>query len=121
MAYLEDEPAGEAMETLISHAHDSNIQLLMSVVNAAEIWYAIARNSSEARANQRLTDLHQLGISFQPADMPLALEAAKFKTKHRMSLADCFAAALAATMKAALVTGDREFEQVVGQVKIHWL
>jgi predicted nucleic acid-binding protein len=33
----------------------------------------------------------------------------RFKAKHRMSYNDCFAAALAKTRKAELVTGDLEF------------
>ena len=121
MAYLEDEPAGESVETLIIEAQENGIPLLMSVVNAAEVWYAFARQASEAQANQSLTELQQLGVELQPADIVLALEAAKFKAKHKMSLADCFAAALAKQRKAELVTGDQEFRQVDKEVKLFWL
>jgi len=38
-----------------------------------------------------------------------------------MSFADCFAAALAKQNKAHLVTGDREFKQVEGEIAISWL
>jgi len=38
-----------------------------------------------------------------------------------MALGDCFAAALAKELKADLVTGDQEFKQVEGQVKVQWL
>jgi predicted nucleic acid-binding protein len=38
-----------------------------------------------------------------------------------MSYADCFAAALAKTRKAELVTGDREFKQVENDVRVRWL
>jgi predicted nucleic acid-binding protein len=38
-----------------------------------------------------------------------------------MSYADCFAAALAKLKKAELVTGDKEFRQVDGDVKVLWL
>jgi predicted nucleic acid-binding protein len=47
--------------------------------------------------------------------------AAQFKVKGKMSFADCFAAALAKENKADLVTGDQEFKQVEGEVKIHWM
>ena len=39
----------------------------------------------------------------------------------RMSYADCFAAALAKLRKAELVTGDKEFKQVEGEVKVLWI
>ena len=39
-----------------------------------------------------------------------------------MSLADCFAAALAKTRNAELVTGDREFKVIESELKkIRWL
>ena len=121
MAYLGDEQAGAEVETLIVEAHEDSLPLHMSVVNAAEVWYALARRASEAKANQSLTELSQLGIKFEEVDMDLALGAARFKAQHKMSLADCFAAALALRLKADLVTGDKEFGQVESDVRIFWL
>ncbi len=121
MAYLEDEPTGEQVESLIADAHEGGTPLMMSVVNVAEVWYGFARRSSEDKANQGVSELKQLGIEFIDADLKLALEAARFKAQHKMSLADCFAAALAKENKADLVTGDQEFKQVEGEVKILWM
>ena len=50
-----------------------------------------------------------------------ARRAAELKAKKKMSYADCFAAALAKLRKAELVTGDKEFRQVAGEVKILWI
>jgi predicted nucleic acid-binding protein len=47
--------------------------------------------------------------------------AADFKARHRLSLADAFAAALAKELKAELVTGDPEFKTLEKELKIHWL
>jgi len=38
-----------------------------------------------------------------------------------MSYADCYAAALAKLRKAKLVTGDRDFKQVEGEIKVMWI
>lgn len=121
MAYLEDEPAGEQVEDTMVEAHENKIPLMMTVVNAAEVWYIFARKSSETEADQSLAELRQLGIEFVDVDWKLAQEAARFKAKCKMSLADCFAAALAKENKAELVTGDQEFKQVEGEVKISWM
>ncbi len=94
---------------------------MMTVVNAGEIWYITARETSEAEADRTIIELAQLGIRFFDADWKLAREASGFKVKGRMSFADCFASALAKENKADLVTGDPEFKQVEGEVKIHWL
>jgi predicted nucleic acid-binding protein len=40
---------------------------------------------------------------------------------HKMSYADCFAAALAMKKKCELATGDKEFKQVEKDVKIKWM
>ena len=121
MAYLEDESSAQKVAELIGDAHEHGIPLLMSVVNAGEVWYILAREVSEAEADKALHDLRQLGIEFQDVDLKLARLAGGFKAKHRMSYADCFAAALAREHKAELVTGDKEFKQVENDVHVRWL
>jgi ribonuclease VapC len=85
------------------------------------VWYILAREASIADADQSVAELRGLGIEFVGADWKLTREAAGFKAKHKMSYADCFAAALAKEQKADLVTGDREFKQVEGEVKVQWV
>lgn len=121
LAYLKDEPAGEQVENLIADAHESGASLAMSIVNLAEVWYNIARLSDEKRGDQAVTEVRQLGIELVEVDWDLAHAAAAFKARHKMSLADCFAAALAKARKAELVTGDAEFKQVESQVSVRWL
>jgi ribonuclease VapC len=121
LAYLEGEPAGQQVIDIIADAHESGIPLMMTVVNAGEIWYITARGTSEDEADRTLLDLTQLGIQLLQADWKLAREAARFKSKGKMSFADCFAAALAKENKADLVTGDREFKQVENEIRIVWL
>lgn len=121
IAYLEGEPAAERVADHIADAHDDDIPLFMSVVNAGEVWYIIAREASVSDADRSILQLRQLGIEFVDANWPLAHEAGGFKSKYKMSFADCFAAALAKQKKAVLLTGDREFKQVESQVTIDWL
>jgi uncharacterized protein len=122
IAYLEDEPAGKKVADVISEANEHQTMLLMSVVNASEVWYILARGTSKNEADKALDDLISLGIRFIDADWNLAHRAARFKGKHTMSLADAFAAALAQQEKGAvLLTGDKEFTQVEREVKIMWV
>jgi predicted nucleic acid-binding protein len=121
MAYLEDEASAEKVADIIADAHEEKIPLLMTVVNAGEVWYILAREVSVAEADASVRQLRQLGIEFINADWDLAREAGGFKAKHKMSFADCFAAALAKQRKAHLVTGDQEFKQVEADVIINWL
>ena len=121
LAYLGDEASSQAVADLIAGAHENRVPMYMSSVNAGEVWYILAREISETEADKAVADLVGLGIELIDTDWPLTRIAAGFKARHRMSYADCFAAALAKNHKADLVTGDKEFKQVEGEVGIHWL
>ena len=121
IAYLEGEHAAEKVADLIADAHDDGIPLFMSVVNAGEVWYIIAREASVNEADRSILQMRQLGIEFVDANWGLAHEAGSYKSKYKMSFADCFAAALARQKRAVLLTGDAEFKQVEKEVTIDWL
>jgi ribonuclease VapC len=121
IAYLEDEPAGRQIAQLISSAHATDVPVMMTVVNVGEVWYIIAREVSEEDANSSIKQLRDLRIQFVEADWELTLAAARLKANHKMSYADCYAAALAKHKKADLVTGDKEFKSVEDQVAVLWV
>jgi ribonuclease VapC len=121
LAYLGDEASARAVADLITNAHENRIPMVMSVVNAGEVWYILSREISEAQADSALTDLTGLGIELIDVDWPLTRVAGAFKARHKMSYADCFAAALAKDRQSELVTGDKEFKQVEGEISIRWL
>ncbi len=121
IAYLEDEPSAQQIADLIANAHEEEIPIYITVVNVGEVWYTIAREISEEEANSSVKELHDLRIQFEDVNWELTREAARFKSRHKMSYADCYAAALANSHKADLVTGDREFRVIENQVKIHWV
>jgi uncharacterized protein len=121
IAFLEDEPSGEKVEELIATAHEEEIPMYMSVINVGEVWYTLAREISEEEANTSVKVLRDLRIQFEDANWELAQEAARFKSQNKMSYADCFAAALAKSKKADLVTGDNEFRQLDDEIKISWI
>ncbi len=121
IAYLEDEAAAEKVADIIADAHEQEIPLFMSVVNAGEVWYIVARQTSAAEADASIKQLRDLGIDFVDADWDLAKNAGYFKSRNKMSFADCFAAALAKQKKAHLATGDPEFKQIEAEITITWL
>src|SRR5258706_12597122 len=100
LAYLGGEASGQEIADLIADAHENSIPMCMSVINAGEVWYILAREISEAQADQAMTDLRGLGIEVVDADWPITHVAAAFKAHHKMSYADCFAAALAKIRKS---------------------
>ena len=121
LAYLGGEASGQEVADLITSAHENRAPLYMSIINTGEVWYILAREISEAQADKAVADLKGLGIEFIDADWSLTRTAGTFKARYRMSYADCFAAALAKDRKCELVTGDKEFKQIEGEVNVHWV
>ncbi len=121
IAYLEDEPSAPQIADLIASAHEEGIPVYITVVNAGEVWYHIAREVSEEDAHSSIKELRDLRIQFVDADWELTQEAARFKSQNKMSYADCYAAGLAKEKKADLVTGDKEFKPLDGEIKISWV
>ena len=123
VAFLLDEPAAEEVEKLLLSVAEEDTRALLCVVNWGEVYYSIARAESESIAEQKMRELATLGIELVPVsdDLELVREAARLKARHKMSYADCFAAALAKIRNAELVTGDEEFRQVEKAIRVMWL
>ena len=123
IAFFEDEPAAEEVEKLLVKAEAGTHKLLLSVVNWGEIYYNTMRRVSQEAAEQKAREIAGLAIELVPveADLHLARQAAIYKATKKLAYADAFAAALAKIRNAELVTGDPEFKQIDGEVKIGWL
>jgi len=121
IVYLEKESGVDQMIELFQVARDSGKELLLSVVNWGEVYYITLREAGRERAEAVAQLISTLPIQIIPVDLELTKQAAEFKAIKKMSYGDCFAAALAKLRKAELVTGDEEFKQVEGEVKILWI
>lgn len=121
MAFFEDEPGANVVRDLILKAEENRINLLISVVNLGEVWYSIARNNSPEIADQYIGEINGMAIDVVDVDWQLTRQAAAFKAGGNISYADCFAAALAKLKKAELITGDKEFKSLEGEIKISWI
>jgi len=109
------------MIEIFRSARDSGKTCLLSAVNWGEVYYITLREAGQPRADEVAHVISTLPIHVVQADLEFAKQAAIFKSKKKMSYADCFAAALAKHRRVELVTGDKEFKQVEGEVKVLWL
>lgn len=121
LALFFDEPGAEKMEHLFQTASEADRPVFISAVNWAEVLYKMERKHGKAgyetaRQFERTTPLEAVSV-----DRELAESAALLKNEYKMGLADAFAAALAKSKKAELVTADHEFKALEKEIKIHWL
>ena len=121
MAFFEDRAGADKVEELLAKAADAKRPLVMSVVNCGEVFYSIWRAHGEKQANAKVQEIAQLPIEIIDVDLEFAKLAATLKAEYNLPYADCFAAALARSRKATLVTSDKDFERAEAAVKILWV
>jgi len=98
-----------------------DVPLLMSAVNWGEVFYIVWKCRGEAKAREAEAQLRQLPIAVIGVDRECATRVAALKQKHALGYADAFAAELAMTEGAWLVTADPEFANVGKTLQVYWL
>jgi len=121
MTFFENRVGADEVEKILVDAADAERPLAMSVVNWGEVCYSVWRAHGEKTATLKLHEIAQLPIQVFDVDTELAKLAASLKAQYNLPYADCFAAALAQSRKATLVTADKDFECVEPLLKIAWV
>ena len=121
LAMLFGEPGMEEMRTLFHKAANADKPLLIAAVNWAEVLNRVSRRQGATGREAAKVLASSGAIEIVAVDAILAEAAATYKASDQLGLADAFAAALAKSRKAELVTADLEFKSVEKEIKILWL
>jgi predicted nucleic acid-binding protein len=121
MCYFEQEEGSDRVADVFAEVAERGEKALLTAVNAGEVYYSVLREYGIKKAEEVERSIGQLPIDVTAVDFTLAKIAGHYKSQKKMSYADCFAAALAKQRHGIVVTGDPEFEQVEGDVKILWI
>jgi predicted nucleic acid-binding protein len=121
LAMFFGEPGMEEMRDLFHKASEADRPVFISAVNWAEVLYRMERKRGKAGWETARQFECTTPLETVPVDRELAEAAALLKNEHDLGLADAFAAALAKSKKAELVTADAEFKAVERDVKVFWL
>lgn len=121
LALFFDEPGAEKVELLVQQAVEADKPLTMAAINWAEVLYRMQRKNGAQGLAGAQEFARTMPLDIAPLDRELAESAATLKLEHELGLADAFAAALAKSKKAELVTADLEFKRLEKEIKITWL
>jgi len=121
LAYAENEKGVDEVGEILKNALEDKAELFLCVVNWGEMYYIALREGGKERAELYKNTFARYPITIVEANKELTLQAAQYKAFNKMSYADAFAAALAKMKKAQLVTGDKEFKALEGEIKIIWI
>jgi ribonuclease VapC len=116
-----EEPAASRVRELLLEGDRQQASLLLSIVNLGEVYYRVGRRSDRAAAIDTLKDIRRLSLSIVSASDEMVLAAADFKMAYAISYANAFAVALADRTGATLVSGDPDFDQLRGRIKLEKL
>ncbi len=121
LAFLEDKPAAQRVDELLTDATRGRSQILMSAVNYGEVYGKILRDYGADQARVTISGVSPLPIAVLDATAARALLAAEVKVKYKLYYADSFAAALCFENKATLVTSDSDFRRLGHSFPVIWL
>ncbi len=125
LAWLGREPGADAVNRWLQKAAVANDPLLISIVNAGEVFYRLCKAGDPERADEFSRDLRKrvLPVQLIPATNRRVWSAAGVKARYTISYADAFAATLAVEMAVPVLTGDSDFAVLEedGICKIVWI
>ncbi len=120
VSYLLDRGGATTVQQLFREAQSRSAQLLMSSVNWGEVVCVLRRFESPEKVRNIISAV-QRAVHVVAADDQTAERAAEIKTTFRVPYADAFAAELAMSSDATIVTSDRIFQKLGKNIRLRLL
>jgi predicted nucleic acid-binding protein len=114
------QPACCLVAKLLAEAEEGQTRVLMSAINAGEVYYFLRKHHSDELAESWHESSRTLPVTIEVPTADDIWHAASLKGRFPISYADGFAAALALKHNCPLVTGDVEFRCVDG-LGLDWI
>ena len=122
LAFIQgEEPAASRVRQLLQDAQDELLELFICIINLGEVFYSIGRKEGRDQGRETLAEIRLLPLNVVSATDDLVMAAANLKMDYAISCADAFAAALAEQLNATVATGDPEFRQLDGRIRLEEL
>lgn len=118
LAFIEDEAGVEIVQKVLEEADAGESEVLTSFMSFMEVQYISQQERGSQEAEERIALMMALPIERVDSSEAQGVLAAKLKAGHRLSVADCWIAALAMDRQAVLVHKDPEYEQVESRLQV---
>jgi len=99
----------------------NEVSLHMSIINLGELFYMACKKLGRTKTLLIVSDAKSLPINIVSVTDSQVWSAAELKANFNISYADAFAASLAQSLEASVVTGDPEFKDIQNGIKIFWI
>jgi PIN domain nuclease of toxin-antitoxin system len=125
LALINNEQGADKVEAVLRDSLNGNVEVYMNKINVYEVYYGIYRIEGKTKADAVYKLIQEQPINiidiFEDA---VFIEAARLKTKYRMSLADSIAIGEAVIRNASILSSNHhEFDIVERQegIKFDWI
>jgi predicted nucleic acid-binding protein len=112
LTFIEDEDGADIVQDILDRADAGETEVLVSFMSFMEVYYISRQERDDQEAKERINLMAHLPIQRVDSNESQGILAAQLKAEYRLSVADCWIAALAIERQALLVHKDPEFEQV---------
>ena len=125
IAFINEERGADNVENVLREAFAGNAEVFMNKLNVYEVYYGIYRDEGQHKADEVYSLIRKLPVNIVDtfAD-PVFKEAAKLKSKYRLSVADSIALGEAIYRDALFVSADHhEFDAVERKepMRFYWI
>lgn len=121
LKFFQKEPGHEKVVRLLMEIKKAGSPKYLNAINLGEIIYSTKREFGDQKKLEALANIERLNFTILPVSISLIFQAAEYKAQYSISYADCFTLVSAIEHKAAIVTGDPEFEKVKRLADIYWV
>jgi predicted nucleic acid-binding protein len=115
IALFRNEPGGPFVNELLLKISNGEATGYLTSINLGEVYYMMVRKNNLNDADAAIHDILHFPVEIYEPDIKFCLQSALLKAKYKFSYADAFAAALTIIKKATLLTGDKEFDALIGE------
>ncbi len=121
LTWMQAEKGHHKVKSLITSCKSKKMHGYMSQINLGEVYYKTIRVIGLTKAKKYLESFYLLPLEILLPTSDIIWSASEIKAKHSISYADCFTAATALSLKASIVTGDKEFKKLAKIISIEWI
>ena len=107
------EEGWEAVQKILTHVEDGEIEAAMSVVTLTEIYYKYLHEKRADLAKTRVEELrYAVYVRKLDVNEEAAIKAGEFKGKYNVPVADAFIAAAAYFEDSTVISDDADFKRI---------
>ena len=107
IAYIADEDGAGIVQKILSAAGRGRCRVFMHAINLLEVYYGVVGKYGESAAGEMLESikLEPITVCHETSE-DMIIDAGRFKSRYKISIADSIGLAQAVKLKASFVTSD---------------